>query len=61
MRGGRRPNTGRKKKQVVSKMPQVEFDIEAIKSIKKQKKGVCERYPKHSKLKRGRAEWVDTR
>lgn len=52
MRGGRRPSTGRKERQVISKMPQVEFDIEAIKAIKKQKKGVCERYPKQSKLKR---------
>jgi hypothetical protein len=52
MRSGRREDTGGKKGEVISKMPQVEFDMEAIREIKKQKKGVCERYSKQSKLKR---------
>jgi hypothetical protein len=40
MRGGRRPNTGRKKGEVISKMPKIEFDMEAIKEIKKRKRRV---------------------
>jgi hypothetical protein len=39
---------GRKKR----KMPQVKFNMEAIKEIKKRKKGVCERYLKQSKTER---------
>jgi hypothetical protein len=30
MRGGRRPNTGRKKEEVISKILKVDFDMEAI-------------------------------
>jgi hypothetical protein len=40
MRGGRRANTGRKKGEVISKMPKVEFDMDAIKEIKKRKRRV---------------------
>jgi len=40
MRGGRRANTGRKKGEVISKMPKVKFDMEAIKEIKKRKRRV---------------------
>ena len=38
MRGGRKANTGRKKGEVISKMPKVEFDMDAIKEIKKKEK-----------------------
>jgi len=34
MRGGRRPNTGRKKGEVISKIPKVDFDMDAIEEIK---------------------------
>jgi hypothetical protein len=44
MRGGRRERKVRKK----GKMPQVEFDLEAIREIKKRKKGVCKGYSKQS-------------
>ena len=40
MRGGRRANTGRKKGEVISKMPKVEFDMDAIKEIKKRKRRI---------------------
>ena len=36
----------RRKGRVASKMPKIEFNVEAIKAIKKRKKGVYERYLK---------------
>jgi len=43
MKGDRRPKRGCKKGQIISKMPLVEFDYEAIKEIKKRKKRSKER------------------
>jgi hypothetical protein len=40
MRGGRRPNTGRKKGEVIPKMPKVDFDMDAIEEIKIRKRRV---------------------
>jgi hypothetical protein len=40
MRGERRANTGPKKGEVIPKMPKVEFDMDAIKEIKKRKRKV---------------------
>jgi hypothetical protein len=44
MRGGKRANTGRKKGEVIFKMPKVEFDMDAIKGIQRRKRGVCRRW-----------------
>jgi hypothetical protein len=44
MRGERRANTGPKKGEVISKMPKVEFDMDAIKEIQRRKRGVCRRW-----------------
>ena len=38
MKDGKGLKRGRKKGQVISKIPKIEFDIEAIKEIKKRKK-----------------------
>jgi len=46
MRGGKRESKGRKKREVISKMPRVEFDLEAIKEIKERKKGIHRRWSK---------------
>ncbi|HUL29520.1 MAG TPA: hypothetical protein VLZ03_03620 [Thermodesulfobacteriota bacterium] len=43
-------DTGRKSRAI--KMPQVEFDLEAVKEIKERKKRVYERYVKQSKKSR---------
>jgi hypothetical protein len=40
MRVGRRANTGRKEGEVISKVPKVEFDMDAIKEIKRRKKRI---------------------
>ena len=40
MRIKSRANTKRKKRRVISKMPEIEFNMEAIKAIKKRKKRV---------------------
>ena len=44
MRGGRRENTGRKRRKLNSKMPRVEFDMNAIKEIQERKGRVCKRW-----------------
>ena len=46
MRGGRRKNTGRKKREIVSKMLPVEFDKKAIEEVKKRKRGLYQRWAK---------------
>jgi hypothetical protein len=43
MRDGKRVKRGRKKGQVISKVPQIEFNLEAIKEIKKRRKRSKER------------------
>jgi hypothetical protein len=43
MRGGRRKNTGRKKREKRLKMPRVEFDMDAIEEIKKRKRGLSKK------------------
>jgi len=52
MRTKSRANTRGKKGKLISKMPQIEFDMEAIKEIKKRKKGMYHRFLKQSKPKR---------
>lgn len=46
MAGERRESTGRKKGEVVSKMPKVDFDMKAIGEVKKRKRGLYERWSK---------------
>jgi hypothetical protein len=48
MRGRKRERIKRKKRKTLN----VEFDLEAIREIKRRKKGVCKRYAKQSN-KRG--------
>jgi hypothetical protein len=48
MRGRRRERISRKKGKTLN----IEFDLEAIREIKKRKRGVCNRYSKQSN-KRG--------
>lgn len=43
MKGGRRKNTGRKKREKRLKMPRVEFDMDAIEEIRKRKKGLSKK------------------
>ena len=43
MKGGRRKNTGRKKREKRLKMPRVEFDMDAIEEIKKRKRGLSKK------------------
>jgi hypothetical protein len=46
MKAGRRKNTGRKKRKVVSKILHVEFDKKAIEEVKKRKRGLYQRWAK---------------
>lgn len=43
MKGGRRKNTGRKKREKRLKMPRVEFDMDAIEEIRKRKRGLSKK------------------
>jgi len=45
MRGRRGKNKGHKKAEVISTLQGVEFDIDAIREIKKRKRGLCKRKP----------------
>ena len=49
MKGGRRANMGREKGAVISKTPKVEFDMDAIKEIKKRKRRVYKKRVNQSK------------
>lgn len=51
MRTKGRANTRREKGRVISKMPQIEFDMKVIKEIKKRKKRVGKGHSKQSKPK----------
>jgi len=43
MKGGRRKNTGRKKREKRLKVPRVEFDMDAIEEIRKRKRGLSKK------------------
>jgi hypothetical protein len=52
MRGERRPNTERKKGKVISKIPKVDFDMDAIEEIKKRKRRVYKKRVNQSNRER---------
>lgn len=43
MRGGKRKKRGRRKAEALSSLQGVEFDMDAIREIKRRKKGLCKR------------------
>ena len=49
MRTKSRANTRRKRGNVATKMPRIEFNMEVIKEIKKRKKGMYDRFLNQSK------------